>query len=176
MDRTEIDGLLRLIAMGDNAAFEKLYAQTRRGVYAFLYTYFHNAADTEDALQSVYLKIKMNIVGYRAGTNARAWILQIAKNHALNELRRRKVETISDEMVAANAVDVLQDIENSSGITEVMQKVLSEDEQRIVTLHVLWDYKHREIAKMLDSPLGTVLSKYKRAIEKMRKALKEVEA
>ncbi len=175
MDKTEIDGLLRLIAIGDNAAFERLYMQTRRGVYAFLYTYFHNAADTEDALQSVYLKIKMNIIGYRAGTNARAWILQIAKNHALNELRRRKAESISDEVVAANASEIWQDIENSSGITDVMQSVLSEEEQRIVTLHVLWNYKHREIAEMLECPLGTVMSKYKRSIEKMRRALKEVE-
>lgn len=173
MDRTEIDGLLRLIALGDNKAFERLYMQTRRGMYAFLYTYFHNAADTEDALQSVYLKIKMNISGYRVGTNARAWILQIAKHYALNEIRRRKLETVSDEIVEAN---VSQVAEVSMGITDIMQKVLSEEEQRIVTLHVLWDYKHREIAKMLDCPLGSVTSKYKRAMEKMRTALKEVEA
>ena len=173
MDRTEIDGLLRLIALGDNDAFSRLYAQTRKGVYAFLYTYFHNTADTEDAMQSVYLKIKLHISSYHTGTNARAWILQIAKNHALNELRKRKAETVSDELVALNAP---QSVMPTDGVTEIMQKVLSEEEQRIVTLHVLWSYKHREIAEMLQCPIGSVTSKYKRAIEKMREALKEVDA
>ena len=107
------------------------------------------------------------------GTNARALILQIAKNHALNELRKRKSETVSDEVVAQHmSTTILQ----SDGITETMQKVLTEEEQRIVALHVLWGYKHREIAKMLGSPTGSVTSKYKRSLEKMRKALKEVEA
>ncbi len=173
MDRTEMDGLLRLISRGDNDAFERLYLQTKRGVYAFLYTYYHNAADTEDAMQCVYLKIKMNIAGYRFGSNARAWILQIAKNHALNDLRSRRKETVSDEIVASNLSDT---VFVTDGVTDIMQRALSEDEQRIVTLHVLWNYKHREIAEMLDSPTGSITSKYKRAIEKMRQALKEVES
>ena len=42
---------------------------------------------------------------------------------------------------------------------------LDEEEQRIVTLHVLWGYKHREIADIIGSPTGTVTSKYKRAIK-----------
>ncbi len=172
MDRTEMDGLLRLVARGDNHAFEQLYAHTKRGIYAFLYTYYHNAADTEDAMQCVYLKIKMNISGYRFGSNARAWILQIAKNHALNELRNRRKETVSDEVVAMYAPEI--SIE-TDGVTDIMQRTLSEEEQRIIALHVLWNYKHREIAEMLDSPTGSITSKYKRAMEKMRQALKEVE-
>ena len=60
---------------------------------------------------------------------------------------------------------------------EIVKKVicLSEEEQRIVTLHVQWGYKHRELAQILGCPTGTVTSKYKRAIEKLRKALKEEE-
>jgi RNA polymerase sigma-70 factor (ECF subfamily) len=54
-----------------------------------------------------------------------------------------------------------------------MDRALTDEEQRIIILHVLWGYKHREIGKILDCPTGTVTSKYKRAIEKMRKALKE---
>ena len=171
MNRTEIDGLLRLVADGDNSAFEELYLRTKKEVYAFLYTYFHNAADTEDAMQCVYLKIKLNIAGYRMDSNASAWILQIAKNHALNELRRKRKETVSDDVVALHTpgMDV-----PSNGIADVMQKTLTEEEQRIVTLHVLWNYKHREIAEMLGCPTGTITSKYKRAIKKMQEALKEV--
>lgn len=171
MNKTELDRLLRLVAQGDNVAFEEVYLRTKNGVYAFLYTYFHNTADTEDAMQCVYLKIKLNIASYRFGSNASAWILQIAKHHAFNELRRRRKETVSDEMVALHTPETTA---VSDGITDVMQRTLTEEEQRIVTLHVLWKYKHREIAEMLDCPIGTITSKYKRAIKKMQEALKEV--
>lgn len=170
MSSKEVDLLLTRIAGGNNAAFEELYVKTKGGVYAFLYTYLHNPADVEDAVQTVYLKVKKGISSYQKGTNGRAWLLQIAKNHALNEIRKRNREIPSDEIEI-----VAQPTLNDGTVTAVMQKVLTEEEQRIVTLHVLWGYKHREIAEMLACPTGTVTSKYKRAIAKVKNALKEVE-
>jgi hypothetical protein len=58
MTKAETDKLLYLISKGDNNAFETLYVKTKNGVYSFLYTYVHNHADTEDLMQTVYLKIK----------------------------------------------------------------------------------------------------------------------
>ena len=169
MSTKELDGLLVRIAQGDNNAFEQLYIQTRRGVYAFLYTYYHNALDTEDGMQSVYLNIKKGIHTYRPGSNPSAWILQIAKNLAYNDLKKKKREVPTDEIKEGS-----YEYEGGRGeITELMERILSEDEQRIVTLHVIWDYKHREIAEILGCPTGTVTSKYKRAIEKLKKSLKE---
>ena len=49
---------------------------------------------------------------------------------------------------------------------------INEEEQRIVTLHVLWRYKHREIADILGCPTGTVTSKYKRSVEKVKAVIK----
>ena len=165
MDGIETNKLLCKIARGDNTAFEELYLKTARGVYAFIYSYLKNAHDTEDVLQTVYLKIKRNISSYRAGTNGRAWIFQIAKNQALTQIKQNaRVEDVEK----SPADGFLK-----SEITDAMQRVLTEDEQRIIILHVLWGYKHREIATLLECPTGTVTSKYKRAIEKMRDALKE---
>lgn len=169
MDKKYIDGLLCKISNGDNKAFEELYLKTRKGVFSFIYTYLQNYHDTEDAMQSVYLKIKRSIHSYSHGTNGVAWILQIAKNHALTELKKyRYVQDISTVPEAS------YDFEYNS-ITDIMKKTLSDEENRIVTLHVLWDFKHREIGKALDLPTGTVTSKYKRAIEKLKKVIKEVD-
>ena len=169
MDVRQIDKLLVKISYGDNAAFEDLYNCTKNGVFSFLYSYFKNYENTEDAMQTVYLKVKLNIGQYVHGTNGRAWLLQIAKNQALNELNKyKRVEYGEDVAVTA-------DPKLSGGVAEVMQKVLSEEEQRVVTLHVLWGYKHREIAKELGCATGTVTSKYKRSIAKLKEALKEEE-
>ena len=95
MDGIETNDLLCKIAKGDNTAFEELYVKTAKGVYAFIYSYLKNAHDSEDALQTVYLKIKRNISSYRAGTNGRAWIFQIAKNQALTQIKQNaRVEDV----------------------------------------------------------------------------------
>ena len=158
MRKHTIDAMLTRIAAGNNEAFERLYIETKRGVYAFVYTYLGNRFDSEDAVQTVYLKIKSNISAYKPGTNGLAWILEIAKNTALNELRaqanRRKSE-YAPNLVADE------------------REVLDEEEQRIVILHVVWGYRHREIAAMIGCPTGTVTSKYKRAVDKLKEALKE---
>ena len=56
-----------------------------------------------------------------------------------------------------------------------MKKVLNEDELQIVLLHVVAGYKHREIAAMLDKPLGTVTWTYNNAIKKSREYFEKEE-
>lgn len=169
MKDSRIDRLLVKMSDGDNEAFEALYLETRRGVFSFLYTYFHNRHDTEDAMQSTYLKIKRGIHSYRHGSGGVRWILEIAKNHAVDELRRRR-SIIDIDALPEESYDP-----DDGGILDVIERTLTEEEARIVTLHVIWRYKHREIALALGMPVGTVTSKYKRAIDKLRLRMKEVD-
>lgn len=169
MDKRQIDKLLIKISHGDNDAFAELYEGTKRGVFSFVYPYYKKYEDAEDAMQTVYLKIKLNVNQYKHGTDGRAWILQIAKNTAINEINKSK------RLVYTDDIEVSSDTKPSYGITDVMKQVLTEDEMYIVNLHVLWGYKHREIAQELNCPTGTVTSKYKRSIEKLKIALKEGE-
>lgn len=173
MKKHEIDRLLFKIGAGDNAAFEQLYTKTKRGVYAFLYTFFHNRADCEDSLQTVYLKIKLNAHRYNRGTNGLAWILEIAKNTALNALRTESNYRKALETAIITDTSDFDDVFKKDSVTSAMKKVLTEEEQRIVILHVVWAYKHKEIAEIIGLPLGTVTSKYKRAVDKLKTELKE---
>lgn len=171
MNKKEIDCALLEVAKGDNEAFGRLYAETRRGVYAFLFSYFNNRDDCEDAVQTTYLKIKTNVSQYKPNTNGLAWILQIAKNVALSELRKKKNE---EARMKDYAEETSYEFTNGKNeIIDVMKRVLTEEEQRIVILHAVWGYKHKEIAKLTDCPTGTVTSKYKRAVDKMKTAWKE---
>ena len=168
-----IDYLLKLIAKGDNSAFERLYIETKHGVYAFLFSFFNNSSDCEDAMQTVYLKVKTNISQYKVGSNGLAWILQIAKHTALNEIRamnNRQKLCCRDEYSQA---DAFVNVAIKDTLLTIMKRVLDEEEQRIIILHVIWAYKHKEIAAILNSPIGTITSKYKRAVDKLKTALKE---
>ena len=175
MNKREIDHALKQIAHGDNDAFGRLYTETKRGVYAFLFSYFKSSADCEDAMQTTYLKIKQNIGQYKAGSNGLAWILQIAKNTALNEIRKNSNYIGWQAESAVGEMDDYESLETRSALTSVMRRVLDEEEQRILILHVIWGYKHKEIATILQRPLGTITSKYKRAADKLKVAWKEEE-
>ena len=173
MKKREIDETLKKISQGDNSAFERLYIETRRGVYAFLFSYFNDKSDCEDAMQTTYLKIKQNIGSYSWGSNGMAWILQIAKNTALNEIRRKsKYENFKSEVIKDEAT-CSTDYETKNALMAAMKKTLTSDEQQIVVLHVVWGYKHKEIAQITGAPVGTITSKYKRAVEKLKATLKE---
>lgn len=63
--------------------------------------------------------------------------------------------------------------EEMSPVTSAMNKVLNEDERQIVTLHAISGFKHREIADMLDKPLGTVVWSYNNALSKLKKELQK---
>lgn len=166
-----IDDALTRSARGDEEAFEELYREMRGGVYSFVYTYFNNPHDAEDVMQTVFLKIKLNLDKYRPGSNGAAWILEIAKNTSLTELNRRKNFTSLSDYEASATVDY--NLDEGSPVTEAMKRVLPDDERRIITLHVIWGYKFREIGAVLDMPTGTVTSKYKRAVDKLKIELKE---
>ena len=174
MNNEKLNILLLKISQGDECSFENLYNHTKKGVFAFLYTYFHNYHDTEDAMQVVYLKIKKGIASYQPNSNAIAWILQIAKNYALTELKNKKTIIPLDE-IENTLLDYKQENFDGYNITKIIFSRLSEEEQRILTLHVLCGYKHREIAKFFGCPVGTITSKYKRLIAKLKTALKEEE-
>lgn len=90
MNKQGLDVLMKKVADGDNEAFARLYDEVKKGVFAFAYSYLRCAADAEDVTEEVFFAVKRKAYLYRPGTDARAWIFQIAKNLSLDELRRRK--------------------------------------------------------------------------------------
>ena len=98
--------------------------------------------------------------------------MTIAKNLAKMRLRAvKKHLDIAEEdwgRYLTSAPDVSAD---ERMLLQVAMKVLSDEQQQIVMLHAVAGMKHREIARLLDMPTATVLSKYSRAIKKLRIAM-----
>ena len=166
MNAKRLDALLLRVAEGDNAAFAEFYEATAKGVFSFSYSYLGNREDAEDVMQEAYIAVKRKAYTYKRGTNARAWLLQIVKNLALDELRRRKRRgEMPENLAAPPAAD--------GAALSYMLAELTESEREIVILHVYWGYKHREIAALLGIPSGTVSWKYAAALKKLEKFVKE---
>ena len=170
-----MDLCLQEIARGDNNSFTKLYQDTRKGIFSFVYGYCQNYHMAEDITQTVYIKVKSNITKYTAGTDARAWIFQIAKNTTLNELKKSKREMSTDFATDKTFGESGYEMSDTP-VFEAIQKALGQEERHIVILHIIWGFKHREIAQMLDLSLGSVLWKYNNAIKKLQKYLTKEDA
>ena len=177
MDRITLDNLMLHIARGDEVAFEELYNQTKSGLYSFILSICKNHHLAEDVMQNTYIRIRLSANMYKAGSNTLAWIYTIAKNLTLNELNKQKHEMSIDfdDKGAKIGGQYTIDDKVSSPLLNVMKKVLNESEAQITSLHLISGFKHREIAEMLDKPLGTVLWTYKNALNKIKNNYSEEE-
>ena len=160
------------IAARDRDALAALYRDTRTAVYGFALSILKNVHDAEDVLHDCYVSIWQAAPGYRPDGKAMAWILTIARNLCLQRLRERARHPeadIEDWEPALAAQDSLQ-LDEKLTLAACMRS-LSAEERQIVMLHAAAGFRHREIAEMLELPLSTVLSKYHRARNKMKKHL-----
>ena len=167
-----LDQWLSGIASGDREAMERLYHETSASVYAYSLSILKNVHDAEDVLQECFISIHASAGSYRSNGKPMAWIITIAKNLCLMRLRQRKnsVELPLDDWKDYLEHNVEMTTMDRILVSECIGR-LPEQDRQIVVLHAVAGFKHREIAQFLDMPLPTVLSKYHRAIQKMRKSL-----
>lgn len=169
MGNNKLNAYAARMKEGDEEAFALLYESTKKGVFSFVYSVTRDYEVSEELMQETYVRVKQNIRSYREG-NFSAWLLMIARNLAYNHVRRAKRETPLPENPPEREYRMEED---GTPVLDAVKAVLGEEEGQIVVLHAVGGYKHREIAKMLNKPLGTVTWTYKNALEKLRKYLEE---
>lgn len=157
--------LLREITEGKAGAFELLYTQFKGLVFSIALSVVKCRADAEDLCADTFLAIFKNPCAYRGGSG-KQYIATVARNKSLDLLRKRRRETLTDFAADENMYSHEPEF-NDSIIISAALKVLGDDERQI-TLMYNGGLKHREIAKVLNMPLGTVTYKYKIALKKMR--------
>ncbi len=166
---------LSRIAAGDPEGLRALYEETRGSVYGFALSILKSVQDAEDVLQETYIRIHGAAGRYQPQGRPLAWILTITRNLAMMKLRERGRRADPEEFQweQFSLPDNAQGVEDRLTLLALLQN-LSDEERQIVVLHAVSGFKHREIAALLQRPLPTVLSKYHRAMKKLRTML-EVE-
>jgi RNA polymerase sigma-70 factor (ECF subfamily) len=146
-----------------------------------------NRQDAEDLLQETYLRAYAHYDGYREGTNLKAWLFRILKNGFINGYRQRKAgprevdlverggasfETVLEDVIpsAATPEDELLDRTLDGDVARAIG-VLPEDFRIVVELVDLQDFSYREVADILEIPLGTVMSRLYRGRRLLEEAL-----
>ena len=170
-DRHELQQLLIHIAGGEREALAELYQRTRSAVYGLALSYLKNAHDAQDLTQDVYVQVWDRAEQYRLIGSPMGWLLAVCRNLCLMRLRREERHAaLSEEWDAIPARECGLDTDERALLQGALAS-LTDEERRIVLLHAVTGLKHREIAALLELPLPTVLSKYHRALKKMRSFL-----
>lgn len=150
-------------------AFREIYDQTKHGVYAVIVAIVRDRGIAEDLMQDTYMKMLAHLDAYEPGRNFNAWLVQIAKNLAFDHYRKEHKTVSVDPQENAYVFDRVAPLEQKSEYDlETLIAPLDTEEREIVLLHVVADTKFKDIARLLDKPLGTVLWLYNRAIKKMQ--------
>ena len=102
-----------------------------------------------------------------------AWILKVTRNLSLMKLRENKKETELPQEDWIPQEESLSEKSINKIVMNAALEVLSQEERQIVVLHSVSGLRHREIAGIMEIPLSTTLSKYRRALVKLKKYLKE---
>lgn len=169
-----LDHAMGMLADGDRSAFDEVYRQTKKTVYYLALSYVRERMLAEDVMQATYLKVLTRAGQYRRGSNAAAWIARIARNEALDVLRRRRREVSVDER--ENPVPFgVNEVDDYGLLVDLARRILKREEFSVLMLAAAEGYKRREIAVILSMPLPTVTWHYSRAVQKMQRALAEKE-
>ena len=169
------DSLMRLVASGDRDAFAELYRRTDSAVYGFILSILKNRHDAEEAAQDCFVKAYAGAGTYRPQGKPMAWLITITRNLCMEKLRERGKRSDIPEEDWDKYLEQTPASPEDRLVLEQCLKALDDSERQVVILHAVGGMKHRETAELLGLPLATVLSKYSRAIKKLKSKLEKRE-
>lgn len=189
MEPAGLDRLLRRARRRDPQALHELVDRYSARVFGLLYRLTGSRETAEDLLQETFLRVVRTIPEYRHGGRFESWLFRIAANLARDHARRMKRrgrsialerpgrpdEPECSEPADATRPDPLAELlkrEAEERVSTVLRG-LAEAEREIILLRHFSELSFREIAELLDIPLGTALARAHRALKRLKAALGE---
>lgn len=178
MTETEFENAVARIRAGDRSGLRALYDAYADKIYRLFLGKVRSTQDAEDLTSEFFLKLWECAPSHRAGQGHRCWMNTIARNMAIDFLRKASRETPVEDTEAVSREALTEHHTPETTVLGNLQasdilSALSEDEQEIVRLHIAAELTFREIAEILKKPLGTVAWKYRNAIGKLQKRAEE---
>ena len=181
METTEAENrknLLAEVATGDSKAFEELTKKYGNLIWSIARRYLSNQAEAEDAVQEIFLALWQSASRFDANKGSEiTFIATIARRRLIDGLRKNNKHKILQSIDDAISDDVFKQKSNLEKNAELslaigMLETLEKKDQELLSLSIYQGYSHVEIAKLLNLPLGTVKTKIRRNLMKIREKIK----
>jgi RNA polymerase sigma-70 factor, ECF subfamily len=176
----DLVSLVELVATGDQSALATLYDATNRLIYSLILRVLSDVSSAEEVLVDVYTQVWRQAASYDANRGAPlAWMATIARSRAIDRLRsgwqdqRRKepLEVLGDAPTnAASPEETTAASERQRFVREALN-LLTPEQREVIELAYYSGLSHSEIAEKLKQPLGTVKTRTRLGMMKLREAL-----
>ncbi|MGE3192793.1 MAG: sigma-70 family RNA polymerase sigma factor [Microbacteriaceae bacterium] len=173
------EDLLTRVAQGDRAAFAELYDRTAPRVFGLVKRLLRDHSQSEEVTQEIFLEIWQNATRYEPGKGgAIAWMLTMTHRRAVDRIRASQASRDRDVRVgirdyAPEFDSVAENVEvqiESERVKEAMTR-LTELQRQAVTLAYFGGFSHSEVSAMLKVPIGTVKTRLRDGMIRLRDEL-----
>ncbi len=172
----ELDELLVLVARGDEAAFERLYDRLIASVFGLIRRVVRDRAQAEEVAQEVMVEVWRSAARFDpARGSAMSWVMTVAHRRAVDRVRSAQASTDRENRVAQMGGDVAYDHVAETVTTRLEgERVrrcidgLTELQRQAVTMAYYGGYSYPEVAGLLKVPLGTVKTRMRDGLVRLR--------
>ena len=176
--------LVEACTKGDDSAFKELMDRHVRSVFNFVRQYTKTDDEVEDIVQDSFFKAWRHIKRFKPGRPWKPWLFAIARNTALDQIKKRRTSAFSELDNAENDTQFAETIEDAEPLApELFEQAelkgelaeamasLHPDHRAIMVMHYHEELTFDEIAEIVDRPMNTVKSWHHRALRKIRPLL-----
>jgi RNA polymerase sigma-70 factor, ECF subfamily len=173
-DKCTDEFVMALVAAGDEAALCELYKRFAKRVHALARKMLGSASEADDVTQDVFVKVWQSASAFlEARGKAAAWLMTVAHHASVDALRRRKARRT--EHPEAAELERFKDLDASDPLERAMMAralgALSVSERDLIELAFFEGLSHAQVAARTELPLGTVKSRLRLCLEKLRMVL-----
>lgn len=171
---------------GDQGGLHDIYSAYLAYIYSVVYTILQNKENAEDVTSDFFIKLWSIADNYKPGNGHKGYLATIARNMAIDYLRKHKKELLIAEFestdedtegsisatnmgaIASQEKSVEDLVVGDMNLKEALE-TLKPNEREIINMKIMGDMTFQEIADILGKPLGTVTWQYREAINKLRR-------
>ena len=174
-----VDDLLLRVARGDSPAFEQLYDRVANSVFGVVRRVLRDPAQSEEVAQEVLIEVWRTATRFDAERgSASTWIHTMAHRRAIDRVRASQASHDRDQKVALRdhtppydeVADAVETRLEQEQVRRCLQ-TLTDLQRESVTLAYYSGYTYREVAGLLDAPLGTVKTRLRDGLIRLRDCL-----
>lgn len=174
--------LLALIGRGENWAFSEIYDRYARLVFSFAVKILNDRSSAEEMVQQVFTKVWRSALQYRVERGKfSTWVISITRHQCIDELRRRRVRPVTgvddEELLGRLTLDddpmlAAQNAFEQARVREALRRIPAE-QRMVIELAFFGGLTHQEIALHCEYPLGTVKTRMRLGMQRLKRLLEE---
>lgn len=168
MNKKHLAELFLKFNEGKEDAFDDIYNYSHEGIFGYLMAKSHSYDIAEELTQETLVCLYNSLEKYQEKNASVTYLFQIANNIYLNYVRKNKKIVYLDDDYNGKVFGSTRSDAEDQWVIERTLSILNETESEVVYLYAVSELKHKDIAKIIDKPIGTELWIYHGAMKKLR--------